>query len=67
MGLSGVAPLPPNEARFFAAPWFPVGVRVTDGKALALVVDGPIADVMVVEPKVNGLFSLPAGGWQVEQ
>ena len=29
----------------------------------------PKADVIVVElfPRVNGLFSFPDGGWQVEQ
>ena len=53
IGLRGVAPLP-NEDLFLALPRaFPVGVKVTEGKVLVFVVDGPIAGAMVVEPKMK--------------
>ena len=60
---------------FFAPlPVDPVGVRVTEGIALAFAAapedsDTVAADVMVVPPlpSVNGLFSLPRGGLQDAQ
>ena len=60
IGLRGVAPLP-NEDLFLALPRaFPVGVKVTEGKVLVFVVEGPIAGAMVVEPKmknmINGMY-----------
>ena len=52
IGLKGVAPLP-IAGLFFTLrfPLPPVGVNVTEGMAFALAVDGPKAEVIVVEPK----------------
>jgi len=60
-----------NFCLFFPEPAvLPVGVKVTEGTLLVLVeAVEPKAEVIVVElfPRVNGLFSFPDGGWQVEQ